>query len=121
MQNPFEEINTRLDEIENAIFTLESKIKIHETALKKAVDSLKTITLSSAAPKKRYLNVAESAQYLGIARNTMYRYRYRLPYIKKGGRLYYLSTDLDEYLENKKLRNKWKPKPKYITEILRTY
>lgn len=106
MQNPFEEINTRLDKIENAILNLESKIKIHD----------ETATLSSAAPKKRYLNVDESAQYLGIARNTMYRFRYRLPYIKKGGRLYYLSTDLDDYLKNKK---PWERKLE--TAILRTY
>lgn len=103
MQNPFEEINTRLDKIENAILALESKIKIHdETALKKVVDDLKTTTLSSA--QKRYLDSAQAAKYIGITLSSIYQYIYRIPHIKKEGKLYFLNTDLDQYLKNKKLR-----------------
>lgn len=111
MQNPFEQIsaeiqhvNTRLNHLEELILSVKKDLNSYDELIVNGVVNVLNSVKNQEPPQTspRYLNSAEAAEYIGVTRSTMYQYRYRLPYIKKGGRLYYLRTDLDDYLKNKK-------------------
>lgn len=52
--------------------------------------------------EKKYLNVEESADYLGVSRSTIYSYTHNriIPHYKpRGRRCYFLKDDLDSFIE----------------------
>ncbi|PSG87384.1 helix-turn-helix domain-containing protein [Aurantibacter aestuarii] len=83
MENPFEIIMNRLDEIEVLI----NKIKVNEIE------------------KKELLTIKEVADFLKLTVPTIYGYTHRnlIPYIKKGRKLYFYKNEIEEWLmEGKK-------------------
>jgi hypothetical protein len=113
MQNPFEQIsaeiqhvNTRLNHLEELILSVKKDLNSYDELIVNGVvnvlNSVKNQEPQQTAPVPRYLNSAEAADYLGVSRSAIYQYIYRIPYTKKKDKLYFLNTDLDDYLKNKK-------------------
>jgi excisionase family DNA binding protein len=57
---------------------------------------------------KQRLTPSEAAEYLGLSPATLDTWRstkrYALPYVKAGGRVQYYASDLDAFLESRKVR-----------------
>lgn len=119
MQNPFEQIsaeiqhvNTRLNHLEELILSVKKDLNSYDELIVNGVvnvlNSVKNQEPPQTSPvppppkKCYYLNSAEAADYLGVSRSAIYQYIYRIPYTKKKDKLYFLNTDLDDYLKNKK-------------------
>jgi excisionase family DNA binding protein len=55
----------------------------------------------SASEDKRPMTVSEAAKYLGVSVGTVYKFtsRREIPFYKpRGGRVYFLKTDLEEFI-----------------------
>jgi excisionase family DNA binding protein len=78
MENPFEIIMNRLDEIEELI----NKLEVNKTE------------------RKELLTIKEVADFLNLTVPTIYGYTHRnsIPYIKKGRKLYFYKKDIEEWL-----------------------
>ena len=85
MENPFEIILERLDKIEQQLSELNKKMNIS------AVDSKQADDL---------MNVTSLAEYLDLSVSTLYGMtcRRELPTIKRGKRLYFKKSEIDEWL-----------------------
>ena len=85
MNNPFEVIEARLSSIENLILDLKHKPQMVEP---------------NEQPEQ-LLTVQEAADYLSLTVPTLYSKcsRSELPFMKRGKRLYFSSTELMEYLK----------------------
>lgn|GEM_PF-5743393 len=84
MENPFEIILSRLDDLERQIKELKSNINIEQEE------------------KDVFFDVKQTADFLGYTINTVRRKSssMELPNIRKGGKLYYLKADLIAYLKS---------------------
>lgn len=84
MENPFEVIMEKLDRIERMVTIIREYQEIKET-----LDNGKEI-----------MNVQQVADYLSIAKQTVYGMtcRSKVPYYKRGKRLYFQKSDIDEWL-----------------------
>ena len=113
MQNPFEQIsaeiqhvNTRLNHLEELILSVKKDLNSYDELIVNGVvnvlNSVKNQEPPQTSPVPRYLNSAEAAEYIKVSRSAIYQYIYRIPYTKKKDKLYFLNTDLDDYLKNKK-------------------
>lgn len=87
MNNPFEELNERLSKIESILLNLTKEPKSDTNADEPLI-------IEDAA---KFLNLAVATIYGKVSDNS-------IPYMKQGKRLYFLKSDLIEYL--KKGRNK---------------
>ena len=88
MENPFETINQKLDWITNQI----NEISSH-------------LALSGTRPAKRILSINEAAEFLGIAKQTIYGYTMlrNIPHYKIGRKLCFVESELTEWvLSNKR-------------------
>ncbi|UYM06074.1 helix-turn-helix domain-containing protein [Solicola gregarius] len=58
--------------------------------------------MSASATKQRALDTAAAAEYIGVARATLKKWRatgdVRVPYIRAGSKILYLVEDLDAFL-----------------------
>jgi hypothetical protein len=112
MQNPFEEINARLNHLEALIVSVKQDLNSYDELIVNGVinvlNSVKQEPTQPEPSKKYYLNSAEAADYLGVNSKSIYQYIYKIPSVKKDGKLYFLNTDLDAYLR----RNDVKRTPK---------
>jgi len=56
---------------------------------------------------KPLMNVIETANFLGIARDTIYAWVHKrqIPFVKLGGRLFFKTKDLEQFIED----NTYKP------------
>lgn len=62
----------------------------------------------STSSNQKYLSLEEASEYLGLTKATLYRYTHErvIPFYKPGGRkIYFKSTDLDEYVENGRVKS----------------
>lgn len=82
--NPFAEIYERLGNIEGFLLALDEKL---------------TTTPPPPTKGKRYLTAKEAADFLGIKLQTLYQNVKKLPAIRKHGKLFFLESDLIEYME----------------------
>ncbi len=65
-------------------------------------DEVSTLTTSpQLTTGKRYLNAQEAADFLGIKLQTLYQNIEKLPSIKKHGKLFFLESELINYMEQK--------------------
>lgn len=55
--------------------------------------------------EKRFLNVRELAEYLGIKRHTIYTWvsMKRIPYVKMGGRVMFDMRDVEKWIKERKV------------------
>ena len=85
MTNPFDEIDSRLSNIENLILSL--KHNAH--------------TLHSAEKQEHFLTIQQAAAFLSLTVPTIYSKvsKRELPYMKQGKRLYFAKSELSEYLK----------------------
>lgn len=85
MQNPFEELNSRLERIEQKLSNLPS-------------------AQTPEQPEADLLNVDEAAQLLNLARATVYNLvsRKQIPVFKKGKRLYFSKAALLNWVQSGK-------------------
>lgn len=88
MKNPFEIINVRLTNIESLLIYLKHKPNKEDT--------------SSSSPK--FLTITEASSYVSLSVQTLYDkcHKKSIPHIKKGGRLYFIESDLYEYINSGK-------------------
>lgn len=85
MQNPFEPINNRLNNLEALV--LEALILLRSTA-----------TGQSSIDDETPLNVKEAAEFLNVSRQTVYQNIAKIPHRKRHGRLYFYKAELIDYL-----------------------
>lgn len=83
--NPFAEIYERLGNIEGFLLALDEK--------------LTTTTTAQSTTGKRYLTAKEAADFLGIKLQTLYQNVKKLPAIHRHGKLFFVESDLIEYME----------------------
>ena len=83
MQNPFEEIMTAINRLEQLVLK----------SIEKA---------NNSAPAESLLSIDEASEYLNIPKTTLYQYscQRKIPYSKPGRRLLYRKADLDEFILN---------------------
>ena len=86
MENPFQIINEKLDNIEKIL----SQIKTGQVTEKPFV----------VKQLKELMNVKEVAEYLSISKSKIYKYTcYRqIPFIKTGKKIYFRKAEVDEWL-----------------------
>lgn len=108
MQNPFEEINTRLNHLEALIVSVKQDLNSYDELIVNGVvnvlNSVKQETAKPEPSKKYYLNSAEAADYLGVTRSAVYQYRYRIPYMKKKDKLYLFEHRFRRVLKKQKTK-----------------
>ncbi len=71
------------------------------------LDKLNAIEKQIAVKQKPFMNLSESAKYLGISKNTLYTYTSKclLPFYKlHGRRVYFKVEDLDAFVFDKQFR-----------------
>lgn len=92
MENPFEIILEKLDRIERLINEL-SATKIE-------------IETKSPEAKKTIMNVEQVADYLNLAKATIYGHTMRriLPHSKRGKRLYFVKSEIDEWIAKHRVK-----------------
>jgi len=83
MENPFQILLDRLDQIEQRVIELQRLVE------KKA-----------ATPPDELMTIQQVADYLKLTVNTLYGYtsKNKIPHIKKGKRIYFLKKDIDAWL-----------------------
>jgi excisionase family DNA binding protein len=88
MNNPFEQLNSRLQTIEAILLEIKSKPQQEENYLH----------------PERLLSIEEAGEFLNLSKATIYSKvsRNELPYMKKGKRLYFSSAELLDYLKSGK-------------------
>jgi len=91
MKNPFNEIEERLNNIENLITELKNKPN----------------QVEQKAASEQLLTVKEAAQFLNLTVPTIYSKvsKRELPVMKRGKRLYFSSIELMEYLKGGKRKS----------------
>lgn len=91
MNNPFEVIEARLSSIENLILDLKYQPKKVETI----------------EQKEQLFTVQEAAEFLSLTVPTLYTKcsRNTIPFMKRGKRLYFSSTELMEYLKKGRIKS----------------
>lgn len=85
MNNPFEPINARLNNLE--ALTLE------------VLQLLRSAAPSPASIDESPLSVQQAAEFLDISKQTVYQNIDKIPHKKRFGRLYFLKSELVAYLE----------------------
>lgn len=85
MNNPFETIEARLNTIETLLLELKHEPK----------------TVTTSAQLEELLTAKQTAQLLDLSLATIYEKvsRNELPYMKRGNRLYFYKSELNEYLK----------------------
>jgi|TARA_R110000796_G_scaffold214702_2_gene330639 excisionase family DNA binding protein len=91
MKNPFNEIEERLNNIENLITELKNKPN----------------QVEQKAASEQLLTIQEAAQFLNLTVPTIYSKvsKRELPVMKRGKRLYFSSIELMEYLKGGKRKS----------------
>tara|TARA_B110000211_G_scaffold120103_1_gene138912 strand:- start:1016 stop:1360 length:345 start_codon:yes stop_codon:yes gene_type:complete len=91
MKNPFNEIEERLNNIENLITELKNKPN----------------QVEQKAASEQLLTVQEAAQFLNLTVPTIYSKvsKHELPVMKRGKRLYFSNIELMEYLKGGKRKS----------------
>jgi excisionase family DNA binding protein len=61
---------------------------------------------SNSVPDKEHFTLSEAAEYLGVSAATLYKWNKEcvITYTKPGGRIYYLKTDLDKFIRDKRYK-----------------
>ena len=67
--------------------------------VKDEVSSLGTSSQTATDKSNKHLTAAEAAKYLGIAKQTLYQNIEKVPHTKRFGKLYFLQSDLENYLK----------------------
>lgn len=84
MENPFELISKRLDNIENLLFDIQSKLDER----------------NSNSQNDQLLSIKEVAKYLNLSVPTIYGYtaKRHIPHAKRGNRLYFNKSEIDNWI-----------------------
>jgi len=89
MENPFEIIMARLDEIESLI---------------KAINKNSTADKETGLPQT--MTLIQTAEYLGLSKATMYGYTAsrEIPHFKRGKRLYFRKAEIDQWISEGRVK-----------------
>lgn len=85
MNNPFEPINARLNNLEALTLQVLQHLRSND---------------STPPPADDFLSLKEAASFLGIAPQTMYQNVKRIPHHKRFGKLFFRRSELVAYLED---------------------
>ena len=87
MNNPFEEIDNRLNNIESLLFDIKSLLEEQQT---------------NSEQKDKFLTIEQAADFLHLAKQTIYGKvcNREIPFMKQGGRLYFSKQDLVDYIKD---------------------
>ncbi len=86
MNNPFEHLDNRLQQIEELQYILLGELK------------------KLQSPEKDYLNIDEASKLLSLSKKTLHNFtsQGKIPHFKKGNRLYFERTKLLEWLTSER-------------------
>ena len=89
MHNPFEHIEQRLERIERLLLEVLERDKG-----------------AKAEPLKKILTIKEVADYLNLSKSCIYGYvnEKKIPVNKRGGKLYFLREELDEWVKDGRIK-----------------
>ncbi len=67
--------------------------------------------------ESKWMNVAQAAEYLGISKGTLYQYTHRkeITHYKFGNKVAFKITDLDNFMESKKIETVDQQLNRYMT------
>lgn len=85
MNNPFEPINARLNNLE--------ALALETLQLLRSAASSQTLT-DNETP----LDIQQAASFLNVSKQTVYQNKAKIPHRKRHGRLYFYKTELAAYL-----------------------
>jgi len=93
MENPFEIIIEKLNNIEQLLL----EIKQGQGG-----------TFNSKSPNVEFMNVTQVAEYLSLAKATIYAlvYKMEIPNYKQGKKLYFKKADIDEWLSKSRRKTR---------------
>jgi excisionase family DNA binding protein len=93
MENPFEIIVQRLDAIERLLIEIKTGTRIDNAPTRK---------------DNELMNVQQVADYLTLAVQTIYGlvHNMEIPYFKRGKRLYFRRTEIDDWISQAKRKTK---------------
>lgn len=71
-------------------------------------ESIASMPSASSEPIKKHFNIKEASVYLDLAPQTLYGFTSNrtIPFIKKGKKLYFKKSDLDEWLSEGRKKTK---------------
>ena len=82
-------------------------LQLNEVELRNLIKITFNESLSELASKKTHdpsklLSIKEASQFLNLAQQTLYGFtsQNKIPYIKKGKKLYFIKEELDKWLKN---------------------
>lgn len=89
------------------ITTPEELQQLVTEAVQQALQSSSLINPTSSANERKYLTVSEAAEYLNLAKQTVYGFTSsrEIPFIKRAKRLLFTKSDLDAWLAEGKKRS----------------
>ncbi len=86
-------------------------VQLNETELKQLIkssfsESIKELELKQTVNRERLLNIKEASELLNLAQQTLYGFtsQRKIPFIKKGKKLYFNRIDLEKWLNQDKER-----------------
>ena len=90
MDNPFEIIIEKLNNIENLLKQRQTNI---------------TASQQKQSSENEIMNLSQAATYMSLSKSTMYKHTStrEIPHFKRGKRVYFKKTDLDEWLTKNKI------------------
>jgi len=90
MENPFQELNERLDRIEDLLIS----VKEHKSS-------------EPGGEEERLLNVREAARFLGDAVATLYgrTSKNEIPFYKRGKKVYFKKSELMAWIEQGRVKS----------------
>lgn len=85
--------NITFDQMPKALVQLSEKVGLIEQMLNQFFQGTKK-------PENEFLNVEETAKYLGLATATIYDMAHKksIPYCKKGKKLYFVQSELNQWI-----------------------
>jgi len=86
-------------------------VQLNENDLKQLIknsfsESIKELDLNQKVSNERLLNIKEASEFLNLAQQTIYGFtsQRKMPFIKKGKKLYFNRIDLEKWLNQDKER-----------------
>ena len=92
--------------MENVVFTQFSETEVRKMIREEVSASINNTNLSSNKKSPEYLTIEEVAKYINMAVSSVYGFVHtkRIPYIKKGKRLIFEKSKIDEWLQSGRRR-----------------
>jgi excisionase family DNA binding protein len=92
-------------ELDRLVNILDRISKLDAGKIEKILSILEDVREKTEENKKKYLNLKEASVYLGINKNTMYKYTHYnvIPYYKPNNKVYFLIDDLEKWISKNRV------------------